>query len=101
MTKAAHTPGPWHTASTPDGTRGAIYRANPNPNFPLATVLAIGNDREERANARLIAAAPDMLALLQQYSELNTGLSGAEYMRRKVALDEQAAALIAKARGEG
>lgn len=62
---SAHTPGPWQVnhrnpfqVCDADGeVRGCA---------PIATVAAIGSLRECRANVRVIAAAPKMLAALQE-----------------------------------
>ena len=63
MTTAKHTPGPW----------GCIYTSNHAHDYRLTKVdnqhlpvNADGNDHsEQRATARLIAAAPDMLEALK------------------------------------
>jgi hypothetical protein len=81
----SHTPGPW--TLDVDGTVALSIR----PPYgrvdtdEVATVwfhgrcLAIcpGDDAETFANARLIAAAPDMLALLQEYSARDGQIEGA------------------------
>lgn len=66
MSKAKHTPGPWSV--TPDGVR-----VNNPPTDPYKQVADCQSgsffpeDEEEcRANARLIAAAPEMLADLKR-----------------------------------
>lgn len=63
-----HTPGPWHIAYThDDGTQIAIdddFGMEGGRNYDLATVTH-GDPEELRANARLIAAAPDLLAALR------------------------------------
>ncbi len=57
---AKHTPGPWGCAST--GHEAHDYRLT-KPNGDYLPVNAPCNDHsEQRANARLIAAAPDLLA---------------------------------------
>ena len=65
MTQAAHTPGPWHV-----GDRNALlgtYIRDAN-GFCVAITNTPNNQRayyiDEAANARLISAAPDMLAAL-------------------------------------
>lgn len=56
---AKHTPGPWHVESDTDicGSAGGFIATAHMPSS------AIGTEREY-ANARLIAAAPDLLELL-------------------------------------
>lgn len=60
---AQHTPGPWR-AGRNDGYSLGIY-AEGEQTFDLATVHNGGNDGEAIANARLIAAAPELLAAIQ------------------------------------
>ena len=60
MADTKHTPGPW---SILDERRGFIVTACDDC-YDVATVRNIGN-RDNAANARLIAAAPNMLAALQ------------------------------------
>ena len=61
-----HTPGPWDVYGGEIGTA---------PDATLAVVCALsGNDgdNEEDANARLIAAAPDLLAALEALARWET-----------------------------
>lgn len=66
MTK--HTPGPW-------GAIGAdVKTAGPNSRVICWTGVALDIPLDEvRANARLIAAAPDMLAALRDIAAATTG----------------------------
>lgn len=102
-----HTPGPWRTgtenwfnilADLSDGPRlvAAVYCPNPMPVMPDEPTRLMW-----QANARLIAAAPDVLhaleRLLGEFSRL------AEQMHGKHGEEEaeaQAKAAIAKAKGE-
>ena len=54
-----HTPGPWTTSSLPNGTEWTV---SIDGGDMLADLTGCPN---EQANARLIAAAPDLLAALQ------------------------------------
>lgn len=56
-----HTEGPWHVAYFEDENAAVIVTAEGDGR--IAEIR--GNVPEEDANARLIAAAPDMLAALQ------------------------------------
>jgi hypothetical protein len=98
MADTKHTPGPW---SILDERRGFIVTACDDC-YDVATVRNIGN-RDNAANARLIAAAPDMLAALQTIKQLNDDAApfGGEIYRDRVdrAWDAVRAA-IAKATGE-
>ena len=58
-----HTPGPWHVSQLWAGYTGAEIRAG---DTKLAILLINGHNAEHgEANARLIAAAPDLLAVAQ------------------------------------
>lgn len=107
-----HTPGPWQFVTQADWPHkqtvhitakgfGAVAVVNIDPSLPLRLV------EQERANLRLIAAAPDMLKLLQDILAADD-LAIAELMQMGMAPDmeddacrltERARALIAKATG--
>ena len=81
QTSTAHTPGPWAverdrsiTAWTPPGSPCAL------PTITLAKVYSGGarSLAEADANARLIAAAPDLLTSLQQLVDALTGVTPSE-----------------------
>jgi hypothetical protein len=72
MKKQTHTPGPWlaclnvPTAIIP----GHIIKADYDPNRPIASLWRGGGSKgelEQIANARLIAAAPDLLAACEEF----------------------------------
>ena len=70
--KATHTPGPWHFyIHEPTSVIEVGVPARPVGRKVVAT-LEIGFDEpfesQQRANARLIAAAPDLLALAKRYA---------------------------------
>ena len=59
--KTTHTPGPWGTIITEEGF--TIYHEDSVGNGDH--IMAIPGDPESQANARLIAAAPDLLATVR------------------------------------
>jgi hypothetical protein len=64
---AEHTPGEWHLDACPDGA----FQVCDGPDFDSAAVICSRNSwprraEESNANARLIAAAPDLLAACEQ-----------------------------------
>jgi len=89
----AHTPGPWESKRTSDG-----YYIHPSSleteiaDQEIALVYDLSTDQEE-ANARLIAAAPEMLATLK---EAWAWLVGYKELKGVVSWVEQT---IAKAEG--
>lgn len=98
MNMSKHTPGNWE----------AVHRSGSNvqiesrdyPAGRLATVYGNAtNDHERDANARLIAAAPDLLAALEMLLFLNIEIRVLDAAVGHEALS-RARAAIAKARGE-
>ena len=82
-----HTPGPWVTSSLPNGTEWTV---SADDGDMLADLTGCPN---EKANARLIAAAPDLLALvLDALDDPDVDILGSEWVR-------DARAAIAKATG--
>ncbi len=69
---AQHTPGPWSACSGDAGQKFNIECAGTG-NDLLPVAILKGPDR--RANARLIAAAPDLLAALEEITALAYKLS--------------------------
>ncbi len=59
----SHTPGPWKASGS---------RVDGPPSYPVPLIIAscslTDKDGEEKANARLIAAAPELLALLSEFA---------------------------------
>jgi hypothetical protein len=93
MTQAAHTPGPWKVE--PGFHRNRIADAD-----DAAICFALGFTQEATANARLIAAAPELLitlsnliAAIEEYGAYKRG----EFMINDVL--ELARAAVAKAEG--
>jgi len=69
MTEAQHTPGPWPLSETGDGKRYVIGEGlvSGPKGYEVAEVYSDDCDPAEAiANARLIAAAPDLLAALER-----------------------------------
>lgn len=99
---AKHTPGPWvHDTSghpAPD-VRAASGRAIAHTwmvcsSTPKSAAGYQARADEDRANARLIAAAPELLAVLEHASHLDTFREFNDYL-------PTIRAAIAKATGEG
>lgn len=82
-----HTPGPWRVHAV----AGLIQEAN---GHSIAAYTGTSQD-EADANARLIAAAPELLAALEHLLALNSGCAPEEEERGW----DQARAAIAKATG--
>lgn len=104
---ADHTPGPWRIVVGGYATTiTAALSLVDNASLPIARIIHDDSGRgrrEDTANASLIAAAPELLAaldnLLAAYLHTTTeGKSGYVIANRNVAMD--AAAAIAKARRE-
>lgn len=94
----AHTLGTWRISSEPDGLWIDAGR------IPVCRIRASGPPTSnEIADASLIAAAPDMLALLRDIIERTTEeLKGPRFSitREGQELFDRAVALVAKATGE-
>ena len=90
-----HTPGPWQIGLT--ANRCQIYtRSGYSVGFAREEFGKINGTTAE-ANARLIAAAPDLLALAHQYrNDLRHPPTADSITRRLAAID----AVLAKVKGE-
>ena len=64
-TVATHTPGPWRTDGLYDGPR--VYVAGPDDITVARCNHAERTNEQAEANARLIAAAPELLAALRDF----------------------------------
>lgn len=88
-----HTPGPWHVGVGGNLHANRVWTADMRPVVNLCPMgpAPADIDPEAQANARLIAAAPDMLRALQQIErEMRAGLGSAfgetrEAIRRALA----------------
>ncbi len=104
---SSHTQGPWHYALTvvDNGDEYLAIIGTPNGNEDAlphrgAFIGKITGKRERReANARLIAAAPDLLETLQRISEGKVMQGEFSHAETVLAYQELARAAIAKAKG--
>lgn len=102
----SHTPGPWSIFNTrfPDGRDGFTVNGNDergNRNIPVAEIPEwffsnLGTKDQHLANARLIAAAPELLAALEAL--LDTDCPNKQYVAGHP-FSAKARAAIAVARG--
>jgi hypothetical protein len=66
MKTAQHTPGPWHIEKQRAPNGATYYRIHDTDDIRAVIAQVIGDGRiEYHENVRLIAAAPDLLAALQ------------------------------------
>jgi len=100
MTKATHTPGPWHRNIRANGKYPVIFVGR-NQHVAVATGHETISPDEIEANIDLIAAAPELLAALEALHSCHRGFSNSPDW---TALDDDAREIaetaIAKARGE-
>lgn len=75
-----HTPGPWHVAgykySSPERIYDDVYFGN-NKQNRICRLFTDDNDCQ-KANARLIAAAPELLAALQNALNVLAGIASGD-----------------------
>jgi hypothetical protein len=99
MDKPGYTPGPWRVFTTTDGSKLiGIGELNGGGITDCGFGVWRGGDAEAIANARLIAAAPDLIEALQDILEYSGGAASAlddEYVM------DRARAALSKALGEG
>lgn len=100
MRAPAHTPGPWHAGE--GNGEGSIFKTSEGRMrmeqggttlYPICTMVRGWKADEDAANARLIAAAPDMLETLLVLTDRD--VSSDVFL----AAMERARAIIAKAAG--
>lgn len=101
---ASHTPGPWEIGEEQFGAQVMVFAGEREVADCGHNFSDCGNE-EDRANARLIAAAPELLAaldrLLETVEDEMVGLIDRKTIRaRKVANITEARAAIRAARGE-
>ena len=106
---AGHTPGPWEIETAVKGTNWELYPAHNR--YPCQQPIAQGwasdigerHDAVAEANARLIAAAPDMLEALKEVLPVLEGLAKERHVMvgeaRRGGHRDKLRAAIAKAEG--
>ena len=93
MTELKHTPAPWEACNVGDySDYDGLCRVILGDDLRIAVVL--GDHDESEANARLIAAAPDLLAALEA-----TRIVLAEHEPHPLPVLAQVLAAIARAKG--
>ncbi|MED5545748.1 MAG: hypothetical protein VYD90_10905 [Pseudomonadota bacterium] len=90
-----HTPGPWYVE---DGEKGVWVNSDALASKGIAVVVNYCGDEARRANAQLLAAAPELLEALEE-AELHLRDFANVLSYDPVEADEARVA-IAKARGE-
>lgn len=96
-----HTPGPWRYEAGRDGRPPYVIRRTEGG----FVVVGMTADRQE-ADARLIAAAPELLEALQKLLDLQVAKKELEYLDKGIGTKTpnaawlEARAAVAKARGE-
>jgi hypothetical protein len=92
MSTAKHTPGPWFYRKGDEWSHSVVTHHGelPDGSINCWTVASINKRREpeHEANARLIAAAPELLGALQAMYAMDwrAGPSGDEYERARTAI---------------
>jgi len=95
-----HTPGPWTFIRPPYNTHGKVWSTvTDEPVAELHTAYIVGGSSTARANAALIAAAPDLLAALEDIVGLTLGCASLEDKHKADAIFASAREAIAKAIG--
>ena len=95
-----HTPGPWHTRK-PEESNGYVW-INPIDGCcgEIATAWPVKTDAEAEANARLIAAAPDLLDALQALYALPEYDGTKVTSTHRISVKEKVRAALSKATGD-
>ena len=93
---AKHTPGPWSVGKWDERTNGRHIDAATCPH--IASALYMGGTAVADANARLIAAAPDLLIALE--AVVDEALAASKGLHEGNVEIVRARAVLKKARGE-
>lgn len=97
-----HTPGPWFTDIREDTDERRYIMSEKAP-FPGTVAIVTLDVAEAEANARLIAAAPELLEALQRFLDYESAMNSREDVSGMLIYAEfsdMARAAIAKATGE-
>lgn len=106
MSEQTHTPGPWEIVQdAPENPKARFqigHRVSPTSATYVCTIRTekiLTLDGNHAANARLIAAAPELLAALEEMLDVldRNNVPAPAYLRKSEA---QARAAIAKAKGQ-
>lgn len=90
---AQHTPGPWSVVCV-------VYGSNVHPDIAWIGYGSCRPKSEHQANARLIAAAPDMLEALMKADKFISNYSSESRKGSFERMKMEVKAAIAKAKGE-
>ena len=91
------TPGPWHVELGSEEDEGIVYVCHPKTMCDETVICAFADDTDKVANARLIAAAPELYDVLSELEESSAYWS--EYFV-PIGITERIKAALKKARGE-
>jgi len=102
MSKTTFTPGPWtFRQAYSNGEPSSIeIDAGARLRYNIATIASNDKAATMEGNARLIAAAPDLLAACQHALDTFGGVRPAEWMSASRAEFDMLTAAIAKAKGQ-
>lgn len=101
---SAHTPGPW-TDESGDGSKWGVFDADGRAVALAQQIVSLRADvyqAERTANARLIAAAPDLLAACKSFVEYEKAMDSGDHVGGMLAYSQfsrEAREAIAKAEG--
>lgn len=90
MTRAAWTPGPW----SHEWHKGAFHVTD-SCGLDVAITCAMG-DSQEHANARLIAAAPDLAEALRALLRVDVASENGRYCPDRADVQERARRMLAR-----
>lgn len=92
--EVTHTPGPWSSRVGYTNGEPVSYEIEAGVGHIATVWMAVGSEAQDAANARLIAAAPEMLGLLGEVAEQADETGGINLQ-----LGARIVAIIAKAEG--